>query len=105
MPISRESAQLRGRIGGYTRAAMAATPSEITKKARAASWQKFLDQVPPEITDPAERERRAGLLRRAHMSRLALKASAARRAVARARAVLAEAEAEAGQADTAAPAS
>jgi hypothetical protein len=60
------------------RAATAPNPAEITKAARDAQWQRFLDQVPAEITDPAERQRRAGLLRKAHMKKLALKASAAR---------------------------
>jgi hypothetical protein len=80
-----ESHRQRGAIGGLTRAATAATRAEITQAARDKQWQKFLDQVPAEITDPAERQRRAELLRRAHMKRLALKASAARSKAARAR--------------------
>lgn len=95
MPISHEAAVLRGRIGGLTRAATAASPSEITATARAAGWQKFLDQVPAEITDPAERQRRAELLRKAHMSRLSLKAAAARSRARRARQAAAEADADA----------
>jgi hypothetical protein len=75
----------RGAIGGLTRAATAATRQEITQAARDAQWQRFLDQVPAGITDPAERQRRAELLRKAHMKRLALKASAARTRAARAR--------------------
>ena len=90
MPISKEAAQARGRIGGYTRAALAPDRDSITRAARDARWQRYLDQVPPEITDPAERTRRAELLRRADMTRLSLKAAKARRLRAQARALEAE---------------
>lgn len=79
-----DSHRQRGAIGGLTRAATAAR-QEITQAARDKQWQKFLDQVPAEVTDPAERQRRAELLRKAHMRRLALKASAARTKAARVR--------------------
>ena len=80
-----DSHKLRGSIGGLTRAATAPTRQEITQAARDRQWQQFLDQVPPEITDEAERQRRAELLRKAYMRKLALKASAARSKAARAR--------------------
>ena len=97
MPVSPETARLRGRIGGLSRAAKAVNPSEMTAAGRAAQMQKFLDQVPAEITDPADRMRRAQMLRAAHMSRLALKASAARTAARKAREAAAEATAELGE--------
>lgn len=87
MPRSRENARLSGSIGGLMRAATAPSRSEITRRARDALWQRFLDQVPAEITDPAERQRRAELIRAAHMRRLSLKASIARAKTAQARAV------------------
>jgi hypothetical protein len=92
MPIGRITAQARGRIGGYTRAALAPTRESITEAARAARWQKYLDRVPAEITDPAERQRRAELLRRADMQRLSLKAAQARTKAAKARQEAVEAE-------------
>jgi hypothetical protein len=41
--------------------------------------RRFLEQVPAEVTDPAERMRRALLLQRAHMQRIAKKSADARR--------------------------
>jgi hypothetical protein len=67
------------------RAATAPTRQDITAAARAARWQKFLDMVPPEITDPAERTRRAELLRLAFMKKMSLKAAAVNRKAAEAR--------------------
>ena len=95
MPRSRQAAVVAGRIGGLTRAATAADPREITQQARTAAWQKYLDQVPAEITDPADRERRADLLRRAHMNRLSLKAATARKHARQARQSADQAAAEA----------
>jgi hypothetical protein len=51
-----------------------------TRAAREAAFRRFLNEVPPEITDPAERERAAECLRLAHMRRLSLRAAEARRA-------------------------
>ena len=82
MPTSATPMQARGRLGGLTRAATAATPQEITRAARDATWQKYLDQVRavlPEITDEKELARRAELLRRADMTRLSMKAARARK--------------------------
>jgi hypothetical protein len=77
MPISHECAQQRGRIGGLVSAALSPDLQERMRPAQAARWQRYLDRIPPEVTDPAERERRAGMLRQADMLRLSL---AARRA-------------------------
>jgi hypothetical protein len=98
MPISRTAAQARGRIGGLTRAALAPSRQGITEAARQARWQKYVDQVPAVITDPAERQRRAELLRQADMTRISLKASEARSRAARARREAAQAEAELAEA-------
>lgn len=50
-----------------------------TEAARAAAWDKFLDQVDPaRALAPAERQRRAEAARRLHMTRLALRSSQAR---------------------------
>ena len=49
-----------------------------TASARAARWQRYLDAVPPEVTDPAERAELARQARRADMQRLSLKSSRAR---------------------------
>lgn len=86
MAISRAHAQARGKIGGLTTAARVPDRTAHTRPARDAAFQRFLDQVPPEITDPDERRKRAELLRRAHMQRLSLRASVARSKAAKARA-------------------
>jgi hypothetical protein len=83
----------RGRIGGLTTAANARTPQAITQAARDARWKKYLDQVPEWVTDEADRIRRAELLRRADMQRLALKATKARKLKAELRALEAELDA------------
>jgi hypothetical protein len=62
-----------------------ATRQEITQAARDKQWQRFLDQVPQHFTGPDERQRRAELIRKAHMRWLSLKASVARTKKARQR--------------------
>lgn len=71
--------QQRGRIGGLTRAATADSTRDITAAANSANAKRYLDAVPASITDEAERERRAALLRRADMIRLSAKAAEARK--------------------------
>jgi hypothetical protein len=63
-----------GRIGGLTSAAVRTPEQEQRRKVAAAAgrMRRFLEQVPDEITDPAERARRAALLQQAHMQRIAL---------------------------------
>jgi hypothetical protein len=70
---------LAGKIGGLTRAALGT--NEEYRKARAAEgrMKRFLDQVPADVTDPTERMRRAELLQRAHMTRIAKKSAESRR--------------------------
>jgi hypothetical protein len=74
--------QQRGRLGGLTRAATAASRQDITRAANAGRWQKYVDQVKaavPGLTDDAEITRRAELLMKADMCRLSAKAAEARR--------------------------
>jgi hypothetical protein len=72
-------ATLRGRIGAY---ALHAThdPRETTRAAREAANARFERQVPADVTDPAERARRAEYLRKAYFAGLALQSAKARRA-------------------------
>jgi hypothetical protein len=93
VPVSRSTAQLRASIGGTVRAALATDRDALTRAARDARWQKYVDQVLavlPELTDEAEINRRAELLRTADMKRLALKSAKARREARQAARELAE---------------
>ena len=83
----RSPAQQRGSIGGLIRAATAADSRDITAAARDARFRQYLDQVPGQFTDPADRMRRAELLRRADMTRMSLKATKARKLKAELRAI------------------
>ena len=68
---------LRSRLGALK---VHSTGRTNTAPARAAMTQRFLDEVDPEgVLPPAERARRAEYARRAHMTKLSLKASQARR--------------------------
>ncbi|MBV9325730.1 MAG: hypothetical protein JO352_18320 [Chloroflexi bacterium] len=68
-----------GALGAYVQQATHDT-RETTRAAREAFNAKFLDQVDPHRELPeAERNRRAGTLRKAYFARLSLKAQAARR--------------------------
>lgn len=53
--------------------------SERLAPARKAIEAKFLAEVPPEVTDPAERRKAAASARRAFYQRLAMKGVEARR--------------------------
>lgn len=68
-----EAHRRNGRIGGLTSAAVRTPEQEERRKAAAAAGRirRYLDQVPAEITDETERMRRAQLLQRAHMQRIA----------------------------------
>jgi hypothetical protein len=69
-----------GRIGGLISAATRTPEQEANRKAAAAAgrMRRFLDQVPDQITDPIERQRRALLLQKAHMQAIAIKSAAKR---------------------------
>jgi len=70
-----------GRIGGLTSYAVRTPEQEAHRKTRAAEGRirRFLDQVPAEVTDEAERLRRALALQTAHMQRIAQKSAQRRR--------------------------
>jgi hypothetical protein len=77
MPRDPESRRLAGRIGGLQLHATH-NSTEVTAPARAAFRAKFLDQTDPHLPLP-ERMKRADMLMRAHMVRLALKSLKVRR--------------------------
>ena len=77
--LSPQEASLRGRIGAYALHA-SHDPRETTSAARAAFLARFEREVDPEgALAPEERSRRAGMARKAHMAKLALKSAQARR--------------------------
>jgi hypothetical protein len=80
MPRDPETQRLVSSMGGNTTAARHDT-TELTAKARAAAFQKFVDEVDeadPNLSDQ-ERFRRAEHLMRAHLARIQLKAQQARK--------------------------
>ncbi|WP_433369077.1 hypothetical protein ACQPZX_42780 [Actinoplanes sp. CA-142083] len=72
-----------GRIGGLVSAATRTPEQEAHRKERAAAgrMKRYLDQIPADVTDPAERMRRASLLQTAHMQKIALVSARRRRQV------------------------
>lgn len=75
-----ETRRLAGSKGGLTKASRF-SPEELTRQARDGFVASFVAKVDPDgRLDPAERERRAYALLRAHMADLALRSAAARRA-------------------------
>lgn len=70
-----------GRMGGLISAATRTPEQEARRKTAAAAgrMRRFLEQVPPEITDEAERMKRAAQLQKAHMQSIAIKSAARRR--------------------------
>ncbi len=75
---SSQEAALRGRIGGYSKAARH-DPVEGTSAARSAFLARFEREVDPEgVLTPEERARRAEYARKAYFARLALKSVQAR---------------------------
>jgi hypothetical protein len=70
-----------GSIGGLTSYAMRTPAQEANRKRRAAAGRirRYLDQVPAEVTDEAERMSKALALQAAHMRAIALKSAARRR--------------------------
>lgn len=71
--------QAAGRIGGLTRAALGTNEEHRKQRAAEGRMKRFLDQIPAEITDEDERMRRALLLQRAHMVRIAQTSARRRR--------------------------
>jgi hypothetical protein len=77
--LTPQQRQLRARAAAY--AAHAKHGAAITEKARRAWHARFLAEVDPQgVLPPEERERRATLLRRSYMQRLALRSARVRRA-------------------------
>jgi hypothetical protein len=71
---------LIARLAAYTRWAQCADPKAATAKTRSGFMARFERQVDPDGTlPPTERRRRADAAMRAHMTRLALKSSQARK--------------------------
>jgi hypothetical protein len=79
MPDYTNHHQLAGRIGGLVSAARRTNEDHRKTAAAEGRMRRFLEQVPAEVTDPAERMRRALLLQRAHMQRIAKKSADIRR--------------------------
>jgi hypothetical protein len=72
---------MRGRIAADMRWAREPDRTEATEPARDGFLRKFEREVDPEgVLDPVERARRASNLLRAHMTKLARKSAASRRA-------------------------
>jgi hypothetical protein len=69
---------LRAKAAAHTRWKLS-DPTEASEKARQRIFDRFEREVPPHVTDPAERARRAEHALRAHMASLALRSSIARR--------------------------
>jgi hypothetical protein len=70
---------MRARMGGLATASRHDT-KKLTKPARAAFDQRFVDQVDPDRVLPeAERARRAAAARKAYFTRLAFASAKARR--------------------------
>jgi hypothetical protein len=70
---------MAGRIGGIMRAARDTDKKATGQRGQRGLIAKFEREVPDDVTDPRERARIAGLLLKAHMARLAMKSSKARR--------------------------
>lgn len=76
MPRPNLTAQQKGgRIGGLTRAARGTNEQYRKDRAAEGRMRRFLEMVPAEVTDEAERWQRALLFQRAHMSSIAKKSA------------------------------
>jgi hypothetical protein len=88
-----EERKLIARVAAQTQWAKCPDRAARTEAARAALWQRFLDEVDPDgVLDPNERERRALHARKAYYTRIALKSRQSR--VSKERQWIAEAVAE-----------
>lgn len=84
----------RARMGAHARNARASSREEITRAAREALFQQYLDQTDPGL-DARERIRQAKSLEKLHMQGLALRRQTVRRRAAAALNRVAEADAQA----------
>jgi hypothetical protein len=69
---------LRARIGAHAKWARTDDTSAATAPARRAFLSRFDNMVPADVTDPAERARRAWHYRQEYFARLSLAAARAR---------------------------
>jgi hypothetical protein len=79
-PLTPAQRSARARLAVNTRWARATDRQTTARSGQAGLLARFEAQIPAEITDPAERTRRALQLRLAHMQRMALASSKARAA-------------------------
>lgn len=84
MPLTPEQRSIRARLAAHSRWANA-SPEDARRQGEAAQrglLERFAKDIDPEGSlDPEDRYRRAKHARNAHMARLALKSSQARKAV------------------------
>ncbi|GLW32240.1 hypothetical protein [Actinoplanes regularis] len=80
MPEPSKHHQQIGRIGGLTSYAVRTPEQEANRKKRAAEgrMRRFLEAVPPHVTDPIERAQKAAALQTAWMQDIARKSGAKR---------------------------
>ena len=80
MSMTASDRVLRARLAAYTLHANCPDPKKHTAPARKAFMTRFEREVDPEgILPPEDRQRRAVLARKAHMTRLALRSAQSRR--------------------------
>jgi len=78
-PLTPAGRAMRSRLASHVSWANTDDPTARTAPARAAFMDRFDVEVPAEITDPADRARRAGHNRSAYFTKLALASAKARR--------------------------
>lgn len=74
-----QSRAMRARIAAHESWARTVDRTTRTAAARKAADDRFLAQVPPEVTDPQARREAAESLRKAYYARLAYKSAQARK--------------------------
>jgi hypothetical protein len=77
--LTPEERVLRAKIAANTRWSREADRKAATESARRASNDRFLSQVPAEITDPVQRAQCAENLKRAFYQRMAFRSAQVRR--------------------------
>jgi hypothetical protein len=77
--LTPEERVMRARIAAHTRWAKVPDRPAATEAARKASADRFLSQVPAEITDPVQRAKCAENLRKAFYQKMAMRSAQVRR--------------------------
>lgn len=95
MPSPQSERSARAKIAGLSRSAQAPSGASISAPARKAFLQSFYDRTDPDLK-PKERERQAEALRKIYFTQLAQRSARGRR-----RAALAQADADAAEAELA----